>query len=121
MGLGKRPDGELTSLEPGGQRSNSPLATPARNAAHSARVNVRTDPTDPYYPGRIPRRTRQQDCPLSCSTISAGPPTGRRQATTVIWKVVEVANCYVVDIEPWNLAKAERNGISAQEGCSTTH
>lgn len=33
-----------------------------------------------------------------------------RQATAAVWKIVEEANRYVVDVEPWNLAKAEKRG-----------
>jgi methionyl-tRNA synthetase len=33
-----------------------------------------------------------------------------RQATAAVWKIVEEANRYVVEAEPWNLAKAEKNG-----------
>ena len=33
-----------------------------------------------------------------------------RQATAALWKIVEEANRYVVEVEPWNLAKAERTG-----------
>ena len=33
-----------------------------------------------------------------------------RQATAAVWKIVEEANRYVGDVEPWKLAKAERNG-----------
>lgn len=32
-----------------------------------------------------------------------------RQATGAIWKIVDEANRYVVEVEPWNLAKAEKN------------
>jgi methionyl-tRNA synthetase len=33
-----------------------------------------------------------------------------RQATAAVWKIVEEANRYVVEVGPWNLAKAEKNG-----------
>ena len=33
-----------------------------------------------------------------------------RQATAALWKIVEEANRYVVEVEPWNLAKAEKTG-----------
>lgn len=33
-----------------------------------------------------------------------------RQATAAVWRIVEEANRYVGDVEPWKLAKAERNG-----------
>ncbi|GAB3429225.1 hypothetical protein GCM10027436_00870 [Actinophytocola sediminis] len=33
-----------------------------------------------------------------------------RQATAAVWKIVEEANRYVVEVAPWNLAKAEKNG-----------
>ncbi len=33
-----------------------------------------------------------------------------RQATAAIWKIVSEANRYVVEMEPWNLAKAEKEG-----------
>lgn len=35
-----------------------------------------------------------------------------RQATAGIWKIVEEANRYVVEVAPWNLAKAEKNADS---------
>lgn len=35
-----------------------------------------------------------------------------RQATAAVWKIVEEANRYVVEAEPWNLAKAEKDGDS---------
>jgi methionyl-tRNA synthetase len=33
-----------------------------------------------------------------------------RQATAAVWKIVDEANRYVVEVAPWNLAKAEKNG-----------
>lgn len=33
-----------------------------------------------------------------------------RQATAALWRIVEEANRHVVEVEPWNLAKAEKNG-----------
>ena len=33
-----------------------------------------------------------------------------REATAAVWKIVDEANRYVVEVEPWNLAKAEKNG-----------
>jgi methionyl-tRNA synthetase len=33
-----------------------------------------------------------------------------RSATAAVWEIVEEANRYVVEVEPWNLAKAEKNG-----------
>ncbi|WP_116042961.1 methionine--tRNA ligase [Amycolatopsis palatopharyngis] len=33
-----------------------------------------------------------------------------RAATAAVWQIVEEANRYVVEVEPWNLAKAEKKG-----------
>ncbi|MGH3625240.1 MAG: class I tRNA ligase family protein, partial [Sciscionella sp.] len=33
-----------------------------------------------------------------------------RQATAAVWTIVDEANRYVVEVEPWNLAKTEKNG-----------
>lgn len=38
-----------------------------------------------------------------------------RQATAAVWKIVEDANRYVVEVAPWNLAKAEKNGDAEAE------
>jgi methionyl-tRNA synthetase len=33
-----------------------------------------------------------------------------RQATAAVWKIVEEANRYVVEFQPWTLAKSEKAG-----------
>lgn len=37
-----------------------------------------------------------------------------RAATAAVWQIVEEANRYVVEVEPWNLAKAEKKGTPTQ-------
>jgi methionyl-tRNA synthetase len=67
--------------------------------------------TVPPLPGPLP------DLPLT-RAIAAAPAAvdaamerfDFRQATAAIWKIVEEANRYVVEAEPWTLAKAEKNG-----------
>ncbi|SDC59121.1 methionine--tRNA ligase [Actinokineospora iranica] len=39
-----------------------------------------------------------------------------RRATAALWKVVDEANRYVVEVAPWTLAKAEKTGDSAAGG-----
>ncbi|MPZ67250.1 MAG: methionine--tRNA ligase [Pseudonocardiaceae bacterium] len=71
-----------------------------------------------YRDGMIPALPDPLPGRLLTDTIASAPATvdaamerfDFRQATAAVWKIVEEANRYVVEAEPWNLAKAEKNG-----------
>jgi methionyl-tRNA synthetase len=71
-----------------------------------------------YRGGTVPQLPDPLPTGLLTDAIAAAPAAvdtamdrfDFRRATAAVWRIVEEANRYVVEVEPWTLAKAERNG-----------
>ncbi|MFD2467750.1 methionine--tRNA ligase [Amycolatopsis silviterrae] len=80
-------------------------------------VNRTVSMVHKYRGGTVPPLPPLPELPLT-DAIAAAPEAvdeamarfDFRTATAAVWKIVEEANRYVVEVEPWTLAKAEKSG-----------
>ncbi|WP_406631409.1 methionine--tRNA ligase [Amycolatopsis sp. WGS_07] len=80
-------------------------------------VNRTVSMVHKYRGGTVPPLTALPEIPLT-DVISAAPKAvdaalarfDLRTATAAVWKIVEEANRYVVEVQPWTLAREEKAG-----------